>query len=113
MPKTQPPFDTQRYETLKTQGLSQRAIAEHMGMSEATLGNNLKVLAQAVAQALSEGLRMGDHGLPWKENGDVSQVSLRSPAEGHVRTTMYTSSLRPPRHTRRRGGKPCRWRRYC
>ena len=82
MPKAQPPFDTQRYETLKTQGLSQRAIAEHMGMSEATLGNNLKVLAQAVAQALSEGLRMGDHGLPWKENADVSPSLSEVPCGG-------------------------------
>ena len=72
MPKARPPFDTQRYETLKTRTL-RRAIAEHMGMSEATLGNNLKVLAQAVAQALERrSPASDDHGLPWKENADVS-----------------------------------------
>ena len=49
MPKQRPPFDTQRYESLKAQGLSQRAIAEVMGMPEATLRNNLKVMAQVVA----------------------------------------------------------------
>ena len=36
MPKQRPPFDVQRYEAFKAKGLSQRAIAEQMGMPEAT-----------------------------------------------------------------------------
>jgi DNA-binding transcriptional regulator YiaG len=44
MPKQRPPFDGNRYEALRAQGLSQRAIAQEMGMPEATLRNNLKVL---------------------------------------------------------------------
>ena len=56
MPKQRPPFDTQRHESRKAQGLSQRAIAQEMGMPEATLRKNLKVMAQGVAQAVEEGL---------------------------------------------------------
>ena len=48
MPKQRPPFDKERFTSLKAQGLSQRDIAKAMGMPEATLRNNLKVLAQAV-----------------------------------------------------------------
>jgi hypothetical protein len=36
MPKQRPPFDHKRYEALKAQGLSQRAIAQEMGLPEAT-----------------------------------------------------------------------------
>lgn len=50
MPKQRPPFDYTRYEELKTQGLSQRAIAQAMGMPEATLRNNLKILAQSIRE---------------------------------------------------------------
>ena len=63
MPKQRPPFDVQRYEAFKAKGLSQRAIAEQMGMPEATFRNNLKVLAQAVAQSAREGLPMDDQGI--------------------------------------------------
>jgi hypothetical protein len=43
MPKQRPPFDYERYASLKAQGLSQRQIARAMGMPDATLRNNLKV----------------------------------------------------------------------
>ena len=43
MPKARPPFDMERYTSLKAQGLSQRQIAREMGMPDATLRNNLKV----------------------------------------------------------------------
>ena len=43
MPKQRPPFDYERYASLKAQGLSQRQIAREMGMPDATLRNNLKV----------------------------------------------------------------------
>ena len=43
MPKQRPPFDYERYASLKAQGLSQRQIAHEMGMPDATLRNNLKV----------------------------------------------------------------------
>jgi len=58
MPKQRPPFDSERYTSLKAQGFSQRAIAQEMGMPEATLRNNLKVLAQSV------GTSWGDLGTP-------------------------------------------------
>jgi hypothetical protein len=85
MPKHRPPFDTQRYEALKAQGLSQRAIAQEMGMPEATLRNNLKVLAQFIA----EGGPMGDQGLPQWETTEVHQSSPEvfqgGPPEGYPR----------------------------
>jgi hypothetical protein len=83
MPKQRPPFDTQQYESLKAQGLSQRVIAQHMGMPEATLRNNLKVLAQTVAQAVGEGLSMGDQGLPDQKTLDVH---LGNPKEDYIGT---------------------------
>jgi hypothetical protein len=48
MPKARPPFDVERYTTLKQQGMSQRQIAKAMGMPEGTLRNNLKVLGITV-----------------------------------------------------------------
>src|SRR4029434_8755369 len=69
MPKQRPPFDYKRYEELKAQGLSQRAIAQEMGMPEATLRNNLKVLAQSIG----EGLPMGDLGPPRQGSTEVNQ----------------------------------------
>ena len=86
MPKARPPFDTQRYESLKAQGLSQRVIAEQMGMPEATLRNNLKVLAQAVARTAEEGIPIGNQGLPIQEHSEVHlgnpKVSRIGPPEG-------------------------------
>jgi hypothetical protein len=88
MPKQRPPFDTQRYEALKAQGLSQRAIAQEMGMPEATLRNNLKVLAQAIA----EGVPMDDQGIPQWETTEVHQsspeVSQGGPSEGYQRRPL-------------------------
>jgi predicted transcriptional regulator len=81
MPKARPPFDTPRYESLKAQGLSQRAIAEQMGMPEATLRNNLKVLAQAVARTAEEGIPIGDQGLPIQEH---SEAHLGNPEVSHI-----------------------------
>ncbi len=81
MPKQRPPFDMQRYEALKAQGLSQRAIAQALDMPEATLRNNLKILAQAVAQAVGEGPPIGDQGLPPQNN---PEVSLGSRKGGHM-----------------------------
>ena len=69
MPKQRPPFDYKRYEKLKTHGLSQRAIAQEMSMPEATLRNNLKVLAQSIG----EGLPMGDLGPPRQGSTEVNQ----------------------------------------
>jgi len=69
MPKQRPPFDDKRYEELKAQGLSQRAIAQEMGMPEATLRNNLKVLAQSIG----EGHPMGDLGPPRQGSTEVNQ----------------------------------------
>jgi hypothetical protein len=85
MPKQRPPFDTQCYEALKAQGLSQRAIAQEMGMPEATLRNNLKALAQSIAA----GVPRGDQGLPHRETTEVHQsspeVSHRGLPEGYQR----------------------------
>jgi hypothetical protein len=50
MPKQRPPFDLPRYETLKAQGLSQRVIAEQMGMPESTLRDNINVLKKRQEQ---------------------------------------------------------------
>lgn len=69
MPKQRPPFDTQRYASLKAQGLSQRTIAQEMGMPEATLRNNLKVLAQSIGKGLS----MDDQGPPHQGSPEVNQ----------------------------------------
>ncbi len=69
MPKQRPPFDYKRYEELKAQGLSQRAIAQEMTMPEATLRNNLKVLAQSIG----EGLPMGDLGPPRQWGTEVNR----------------------------------------
>jgi hypothetical protein len=84
MPKQRPPFDYKRYEELKAQGLSQRAIAQEMGMPEATLRNNLKVLAQSIG----EGLPMGDLGPPRQGSTEVDQglpeVSHQSTPPGDV-----------------------------
>jgi hypothetical protein len=91
MPKQRPPFDTQRYEALKAQGLSQRAIAQEMGMPEATLRNNLKALAQSIAA----GVPRGDQGLPHRETTEVhqssSEVSHGGLPEGYQR--ISSSSL--------------------
>ena len=78
MPKPRPPFDPQRYAALKAQGLSQRAIAEQMGMPEATLRNHLKVLAPS----LGEGVPMSDHGKPRQEAPQGDQSSPELPHEG-------------------------------
>ena len=95
MPKQRPPFDTQRYESRKAQGLSQRAIAQEMGMPEATLRKNLKVMAQGVAQAVEEGLPWGDQGMPGRADADVSPRStLRYPIEAPLRETwVYLHSI--------------------
>ena len=71
MPKQRPPFDNNRYEELKVQGLSQRAIAHEMGMPEATLRNNLKVLAQSIGERLPT----GDQGPPHHERLEVHHGS--------------------------------------
>jgi hypothetical protein len=75
MPKQRPSFDRQRYESLKVQGLSQRAIAEQMGMPEATLRENLKVLAQVKVEDL-----LGDNQGP--PHGERPKVSQEGPPEG-------------------------------
>ena len=84
MPKQRPPFDYKRYEELKAHGLSQRAIAQEMAMPEATLRNNLKVLAQSIG----EGLPMGDLGPPRQGSTEVNQglpeVSHQSTPPGDV-----------------------------
>jgi len=86
MPKQRPPFDIQRYESLKAQGFSQRAIAEQMGMPEATLRDNLKVLAQAKVEGPPE----GDTGVPplyvhpgIPDDGEESPVDGKDIAEVH------------------------------
>lgn len=92
MPKARPPFDTQRYESLKAQGLSQRVIAEQMGMPEATLRNNLKVLAQAVARTAEEGIPIGNQGLPIQEH---SEIHLGNPKVSHIGTPEGDNSTPP------------------
>jgi hypothetical protein len=92
MPKQRPSFDMQRYEALKAQGLSQRAIAQAMDMPEATLRNNLKVLAQAVAQGIREGLPMGDQGLP-QNNPEVSLGSRKGDHMGPPNEDIGTPPL--------------------
>jgi hypothetical protein len=72
MPKQRPPFDTQRYESLKARGLSNRAIAKEMQMPEATLRNNLKVMEQAIV----EGIRQGDLGIPSVDTAEASPTGL-------------------------------------
>lgn len=42
MPKQRPPFDSERYEELKAQGLSGRQIALAMGLKEATFRDSLR-----------------------------------------------------------------------
>ena len=78
MPKQRPPFDIQRYKELKAQDLSQRHCRAD-GMPEATLRNNLKVLAQSVGAGIS----MGDQGLPGRENAEASH---EGPPEGGLGT---------------------------
>jgi len=82
MPKQRPPFDNNRYEELKVQGLSQRAIAQEMGMPEATLRNNLKVLVQSIGA----GLPTGGQGPPQHERLEVHhgspEVSQTGPPQG-------------------------------
>jgi hypothetical protein len=83
MPKQRPPFDHERYTALKAQGLSQRAIAEQMGMPEATLRNNLKVMAQAMAEAQAgEGPPVGDQGGPCRKNAEVHPGSPKGDHRG-------------------------------
>src|SRR5438105_1221903 len=84
MPKQRPPFDTIRYEALKAQGLTGRAIAKEMGMPEATLRDNLKMMQKAQAshglpqedQGMLAGPQQGDTGTPqasshWASQGDI------------------------------------------
>jgi hypothetical protein len=61
-------------------------------MPEATLRNNLKVMAQAVSQAAGESLPQGDQGIPHKESLDVYQGSPQVSQEG----TPEDYSSRPP-----------------
>jgi hypothetical protein len=88
MPKQRPPFDDNRYEELKAHGLSQRAIAQEMGMPEATLRNNLKVLAQSIG----EGLPMGDLGPPRQGSTEVNQGL---PEVSHQSTPLGDASIPP------------------
>jgi hypothetical protein len=92
MPKQRPPFDRERYASLKAQGLSQRAIAEAMGMPEATLRNNLKVLAQA------GGPPTGDLGTPplYVHSG-VPDESEESPVGGDDVAGVHTGIPTLPR----------------
>src|SRR4029453_976927 len=96
MPKQRPPFDYNLYEELKAQGLSQRAIAQEMGMPEATLRNNLKVLAQSIG----EGLPMGDLGPPRQGSMEVDQglpeVSHRSTHPGDTSIPLSFAPEGPP-----------------
>ena len=96
MPKQRPPFDYKRYEELKTHGLSQRAIAQEMSMPEATLRNNLKVLAQSIG----EGLPMGDLGPPRQGSMEVDQglpeVSHRSTPPGDTSIPLSFAPEGPP-----------------
>src|SRR5438093_3636467 len=71
MPKQRPPFDADRYQTLKAQGLSQRLIAQDMGIPESTLRDNLKVLQKALA---SQGLPQADQGLPEEDQGSPEGI---------------------------------------
>lgn len=48
MPKARPPFDVERYTRFREQGMSNRQITKEIGMPEATLRNNLRVLSTQV-----------------------------------------------------------------
>jgi hypothetical protein len=93
MPKARPPFDYPRYAALKEQGLSQRAIAQQMGMAESTLRDNLKMLDKhkedlpiAEPSPVSSGIP-GVHREPFPL-GERPQVSLGSPE-------VYLATLPP------------------
>jgi len=78
-----------RYESLKAEGLSQRTIAQKMGMPEATLRNNLKVLEQPKA----EGTPVGDQGPPDQENPKVHPCTPEDYLEGTPEGDLGTPPL--------------------
>jgi hypothetical protein len=90
MPKERPPFDRSLYEELKAQGLSQRRIAQEMRMPEATLRDNLKVLAHHHGK----GTPIVSQGIPAQENPRVHQNPPQVSSEGipeeyHSKPPLY------------------------
>ena len=73
MPKPRPSFDMSRYQELKSLGLPQRQIAKAMGIPEATLRTNLKVLRQHQEQ----GTPIGDQGGPPSTETERPEGDLR------------------------------------
>jgi hypothetical protein len=87
MPKQRPPFDRTRYEGLKAQGLSQRAIAQEMGMPEATLRNNLKVLGDQPASGTPMATQSTVERAPQPEGTPEVHVSIPSSVTAEVNTS--------------------------
>src|SRR5258705_12716678 len=92
MPKARTPLDMERIEALQRQGLSQRHIAQELGMAESTLRENLRAMQQAQA---SHGLPQGDHRRPQGDEGGPS-----GPRHASQRTSQgppqEDQGLRPP-----------------
>lgn len=85
MPKTRAPFDANRYQTLKAQGLPQRQIAKELGIPESTLRDNLRLMSPALTPEsgpqVDEG---GPKGIPRVDNGThtgTPQVDVGRPSE--------------------------------
>ena len=87
MPKQRPPFDHSRYEALKAQGLSQRAIAQEMGMPEATLRNNLKVLGGQLASGTPMDIPDTSEHTPQSEGRPQVYVGIPSSVTPEVNTS--------------------------
>jgi hypothetical protein len=96
MPKQRPPFDYERYASLKAQGLSQRQIAREMGMPEATLRNNMKVYQGSPTGVPTTSTEV-DQGTPRpQDDARSTQVSHSPPTSA---PDVSQVSLRPPRDT--------------
>ncbi len=93
MPKQRPPFDADRYQALKAQGLSQRLIAQDMGIPESTLRDNLRVLQKAQA---SQGLPQADQGPPEEDQGGpLPPISLGPPQPDQAETAALAGHDAP------------------
>jgi hypothetical protein len=93
MPKQRPPFDHTRYEALKAQGLSQRAIAQEMGMPEATLRNNLKVLGGQSAPGTPMDIPGTSEHAPQPEGRSQVHVGIPSSVTAEVNTSRPEGDL--------------------
>lgn len=99
MPKARTPLDMERIEALQRQGLSQRQIAQELGMAESTLRENLRAMQKAQA---SHGLPQGAHGPPQGDEGGpkgphyVYQRTPQGPPQEYQSLRTPNISLGPP-----------------